>query len=211
LVHPETSNLRDGIIEPGYEVLKEERTAPDGSKTLPNTSSEGAERPTGKYLTAQATRHPVTNEPEINFELNDEGAKLFGDITTEWSPKGSKYFHLAIVLDGELYSAPRILGPITGGRGQITGDFDLKEAFRLANVLENPLEAPVRIEDQRIVEPSLGADTIKNGIRSAIIGTIAVAVFMLVYYFLAGLVADFALMLNVVILLAGCSCRSAPP
>lgn len=205
MVHPDSDVLlRDGIIEPGYEILKEERTEPDGSKTLISyLVKKGAERGlTGKYLKrASVSRHPITNEPEINFELDDQGAKLFGDITTEWSPRGNKYFHLAIVLDGVLYTAPRILGPITGGRGQITGSFDLKEAFRLANVLENPLEAPVKIIEQRIVEPSLGADTIRSGIHSAIIGTIAVATFMLVYYMLAGLVADFALVLNIIILL----------
>jgi SecD/SecF fusion protein len=205
MVHPDSEQLmRDGIVEPGYEVLVEERTAPDGSKTAnKHLVKKGAERGlTGKYLTrASVSRHPITNEPEINFELDDQGAKLFGEITTEWSPRGNRYFHLAIVLDGELYTAPRILGPINGGRGQITGNFDLKEAFRLANVLENPLEAPVQIIEQRIVEPSLGADTIRSGLRSAVIGTIAVATFMLIYYFLAGLVANVALVLNIIILM----------
>jgi SecD/SecF fusion protein len=205
LVHPESDELlAQGIIEPGYEVLTEEAKDRDGNKQVRRyLVKKGAERGlTGKYLKrASVSRHPLTNEPEINFELDGEGAKIFGDITTEWSPKGNKFFHLAIVLDGELASAPRILGPITGGRGQITGNFDQKEAFQLAYVLENPLEAPVKIIDQRIVEPSLGADTIRNGVHSAIIGTIAVAGFMLVYYLVAGLIADFALVLNIIILL----------
>jgi len=143
----------------------------------------------------------VTNEPEISFELDSEGAKIFEDITREYSPKGNKFFHLAIVLDGQLYSAPRIMGPIPGGHGQITGNFDVKEALTLANILENPLEAPVHVVDQRSVDPSLGKDAIRSGITAAVVGTAAVAAFMAIYYLLAGIVANIALLLNIVILL----------
>jgi len=134
--------------------------------------------------------------------MNPDGARLFAEITREFAPKGNKSHQLAIVLDGELYSAPRINSPIEGGRGVITGSFDLREAFELANVLENPLEAPVRIIEERTVEPSLGADTIQSGVNSAIYGTIAVAGFMLIYYLLAGAVANVALITNILILLA---------
>jgi len=206
MVHPDSQELiQSGIIEPGYEVLTlESRDSEAGEKRLGRyLVKKGAERGlTGKYIKRAAVgRQQLTNEPEINFELDTDGARLFEEITTEWKPRGNREFQLAIVLDGELYSAPNIKGPIAGGRAQITGRFDPKEAFALANVLENPLEAPVKILDQRIVEPSLGADTIKSGVRSAIIGTIAVAVFMLVYYLFAGLVANIALMLNIIILL----------
>ncbi|HYV32625.1 MAG TPA: protein translocase subunit SecD, partial [Candidatus Binatia bacterium] len=205
MVHPESAELlAKGLIEPGYEVLREERKGRNGAKeVIPYLVKRGAERGlTGKYLKrAMVTRHPVTNEPEINFEMDSEGAKIFAEITREYSPKGNKYFQLAIVLDGVLYSAPRILGPIEGGRGQITGNFDLKEAFELQNVLENPLEAPIKILDQRTVDPSLGADSIRSGIKSAIIGTLAVAGFMLVYYMWAGAVANVALLTNIIILL----------
>src|SRR5207244_2775051 len=91
--------------------------------------------------------------------------------------------------------------PIPGGRGQITGNFDLKEALTLANVLENPLEAPVHIVDQRSVDPSLGKDAIRSGVTAAIVGTAAVAAFMAIYYLFAGMVANIALLLNIVILL----------
>ena len=147
------------------------------------------------------SRNPVTNEPEIQFEMNSDGARIFGEITRKYSPKGNRHHLLAIVLDGELYSAPRINGPIEGGRGVITGSFGLREAFELAYVLENPLEAPVSIIEERTVEPTLGQDTIDSGIKSAFIGTIAVAAFMLVYYLLAGAVANIALMLNIVVLI----------
>ena len=205
MVHPESMELMaQGIVEPGYEVLKEEITARDGSKQVASyLVKKGAERGlTGKYLTrASVSRNPVTNEPEIQFEMDSDGGKLFAEVTREYAPKGNRFHQLAIVLDGELYSAPRINSPIEGGRGVITGSFDLREAFELANVLENPLEAPVRIIEERTVEPSLGRDTIESGVKSAIYGTIAVAAFMLVYYLFAGVVANIALMLNIVILL----------
>jgi SecD/SecF fusion protein len=205
MVHPESDQLlAQGIVEPGYEVLKEVIKGKNGEQTIrPYLVRRGAERGlTGKYLKrAMVSRDPVTNEPEIHFEMDSEGGKLFGEITREFSPKGNKFYQLAIVLDGELYSTPRILGPIEGGSGRITGNFDLKEAFELANVLENPLEAPVKIIEERTVEPSLGRDTIESGIRSAIIGTIAVAGFMLIYYMLAGAVANVALITNIIILL----------
>lgn len=205
MVHPESSELlSQGIVEPGYEVLRQEVKSPTGGKEVVSyLVKRGAEQGlTGKYLKhAMVSRNPMTNEPEINFEMDGEGATKFAEITRQYSPKGSKFFLLAIVLDGELYSAPRINGPIEGGRGVITGNFDVKEAFELANVLENPLEAPIKILDQRTVDPSLGADSIKSGIRSAIYGTIAVAGFMLIYYMLAGAVANVALITNIIILL----------
>src|SRR5439155_21894755 len=133
---------------------------------------------TGKYVKrAMVSNDPVTNEPEIILEFNSDGAELFAQITRELSPKGNKYYYLAIVLDGELYSAPRINEEIPGGHARITGQFDVREALELANVLENPLQAPVHIINERSVDPSLGKDTIKSGVNSAIYGTIAVAGF----------------------------------
>jgi SecD/SecF fusion protein len=209
MVHPNSAELvAQGIVEPGYELLKEERKGRDGkTEVLSYLVNKKAERGmTGKYIKrAGVSRNQYTGEPEINFVLNDEGAKLFGEITTEYQPRGGKYFQLAIVLDGELYSAPRIMGPITGGNGQITGNFDLREAFNLANVLENPLQAPVKILTENSVDPSLGRDSIRSGVSAAIIGTLAVMLFILCYYLLAGAVANFALLLNVLILM-GCLC-----
>jgi SecD/SecF fusion protein len=205
MVHPNSDELlAQGIIEPGYEVLRQELKQADGTKALVAylVNKKPERNLTGKHVKkALVTRHQVTGEPEIDFELDSDGAKIFEEITKEYSPKGNKYFHLAIVLDGALYSAPRILGPIPGGRGQITGNFDVKEAFTLANVLENPLEAPVKVVDERSVDPSLGKDSIRSGITAAIVGTAAVAAFMAVYYLLAGVVANIALILNIVILL----------
>jgi len=135
-------------------------------------------------------------EPEIHFTLDDDGAKRFGEITRDNVGR-----RLAIILDHELYSAPVINGPIETGSGQITGHFDQKEAFELANVLQNPLRAPLHIEHSREVAPTLGQDAIHSGLKAAIYGTLAVAGFMLVYYLAAGMVANIALIANIIILL----------
>src|SRR6185369_6232733 len=105
------------------------------------------------------------------------------------------------VLDGELYSAPRINEPIMGGNAVINGDFSLKEALELSHILENPLEAPLDIVEQRGVDPSLGKDSIHSGIRASVIGIASVAGFMLVYYMFAGMVANIALIINTILLI----------
>jgi SecD/SecF fusion protein len=200
MVHPQSAELiAQGLIEPGYEILREERIGPDGQKSYQEyLVKKKAERGlTGKYIRrAMGLPNPLTGIPEIVFDLDSEGARLFGEITTEHTGH-----FMAIVLDGVVYSAPRINEPITGGRAQITGDFTIKQAIELANVLENPLEAPLRIEEERGVDPTLGADSIKAGINASLLGIALVSSFMLVYYLLAGVVANIALLLNVLIML----------
>lgn len=199
MVHPESAQLiEQGIAEPGYEIMvmaEQRRGKMEVERLLVNRKAE--QGLTGKYIkSAWVSRDPVTNEPEILFEMDTEGAHIFAKITKEHVGR-----RLAIVLDGDLRSAPVIRSEIPGGKGSISGGFDVKEAIDLAHVLENPLEAPVKIIEERSAEPSLGKDSIRSGVRASIYGTIAVAVFMMVFYFFGGLVADFALMLNIVITL----------
>jgi len=205
MVHPDSDELvQQGIVEPGYVLLKEERKGRDGRpETHAYLVSKKPERGmTGKYLKrAFVSRNQMTGEPEIDFELDDEGGRIFGEITTEFAPKGNRFYQLAIVLDGELASAPRINSPITGGRGVIQGNFDLREAYNLANVLENPLQAPVKIEEERSVDPSLGRDSIRSGLTATIIGAVSTFLFMLVLYYFGGLIANIALTLNVLLLM----------
>jgi SecD/SecF fusion protein len=199
LVHPESEQLiAQGLGAPGYEKLQLKRVDKETGKEIYRSVlvKKGATKGlTGKYVTrAGVTRDPLSNEPKIFLRFDSKGAEIFGDVTKE--NVGQR---LAIVLDGEVYSDPAIHEPITGGEASISGSFDVKEAYGLANVLMNPLDVPLNIVESHTVDPSLGADSIKSGIRASIIGVIAVALFMLVYYMQAGLIANAALILNIVI------------
>jgi preprotein translocase subunit SecD len=139
-----------------------------------------------------------TSEPYVSLELTGTGGRVFADLTS--ANVGRR---LAIVLDGNLYSAPVIRERIPSGQAQITGGFTSEEATDLAIVLRaGALPAPVQILEERTVGPSLGADSIRKGIVSSAAAATAVVLFMLVYYRLSGLVADVALALNLLILLA---------
>ncbi len=200
LVHEQSQTLlAQGMLAPGYEILSEKVKEANGvEKTLEYLVKKKPEQGlTGKHLSqAGVYPDPMTGRPKIDFQMTSEGASLFADVTSQNTGR-----QLAIVLDGELKSAPSIRGPIVSGRGEISGNYDLKEAFELANVLENPLEAPVEIVEEQTVEPTLGRDSIQSGVKASLVGLILVAGFMAAYYLMAGMIANFALLLNLVILL----------
>src|ERR1039457_3240275 len=197
LVSPTSDqDIKDGIVQPGYEILKRKERMRNGRERTEEVEVRKKAEMTGSGIKSAMVVRGCLGEPEIHFTLDAEGAKQFAQITRE-----NVHQKLAIILDKELYSAPVIQTPIETGSGQITGQFDNKEAFELANVLENPLRAPLKIEESREVNPTLGRDSIRSGIRAAIYGTLAVSVFMLVYYLIAGMVANVALIANIIILL----------
>ncbi len=140
-----------------------------------------------------------TGQAVVNFELNNEGAKIFRRVTGANVDK-----FLAIVLDDKVSSnPPRIKERIPNGRSQIDGIATMKEAQDIAVVLRTgALPAPVQTIEERTVGPSLGQDSIEKGTRTAIIGAILVAIFMIFYYRMSGIIADFALGLNLLLLLA---------
>lgn len=154
---------------------------------------------TGDELTdARVQPGSATEGMAVHFVLGPRGARVFGDATTTGVGR-----NLAIILDGYVQSAPTIREPITGGQGQITGRFDLAEAQDLANVLRNgALPAPLNLQEERTVGPSLGRDSINKGILSFTVGSAVVVIFMLFYYKVGGFIADLALVLNVLFLLA---------
>jgi preprotein translocase subunit SecD len=136
------------------------------------------------------------NEPFVSLGFDSEGARRFGDLTGKYVKR-----RLAIVLDGKVYSAPVIREKIAGGNAQITGSFTADQAHDLAIVLRaGALPAPMVMAEERSIGPSLGADSIKDGIRACIYGAVAVVLFMAVYYRVGGLIADAALLLNLIIL-----------
>jgi preprotein translocase subunit SecD len=153
---------------------------------------------------AELTRAEVSADPnsmgnwQVAIEFTATGTRIFSEVTEQNVGK-----RLAIILDGTVYSAPRINERIPGGRAVITGQFTVDDARDLAIVLRaGALPAPVVILEERTVGPSLGADSIRKGLIAIAGSAIVVFIFMLVYYRLSGLVADVALGLNLLILFA---------
>lgn len=132
----------------------------------------------------------------VSLELNGEGAKIFDEVARQ-----NKGRQMAIVLDGDIISAPVLQSDHYNGRAQITGHFSDKEARDLASALENPLRVPVQIEETRSVSPTLGSDSIRSGILAGVSGLVLVMVFTFFYYRFAGLVAIVGLLINIVLLL----------
>jgi SecD/SecF fusion protein len=200
MVHPDSEKLiKDGVVEPGYAVLTMKHKAPDGTMRLEQflVQKKLANGLTGKYIKRATPVRDAMGAPQIAFEFDSIGAQKFADLTTDHVGE-----RLAIVLDGELYTAPVIEGPIRGGSGVIEGgQMDINEAITIANVLENPLETPVHIDEMEQVDPTLGKDSISSGVQAAIYGTLLVAIFMAVYYHRCGVIADIAMILNLLILL----------
>jgi len=153
---------------------------------------------------AELTRAEVQADPnsmgnwQVAIEFTATGTRIFGEVTEQNVGK-----RLAIILDGTVYSAPRVNERIPGGRAVITGQFTVDDARDLAIVLRaGALPAPVVILEERTVGPSLGADSIRQGLIAISGSALVVFVFMLFYYRLSGLVADVALGLNLLILFA---------
>jgi preprotein translocase subunit SecD len=145
---------------------------------------------------ARVGRDPNTNRPEVDFTLTGEGGQRFSKFTREHIND-----YLAVVLDNKVMEVARIESEI-GDSGRITGNFTEQSAKDLALVLNSgALPASIKYLEERTVGPSLGADSIRSGVRAALIGMIAVLVFMLIYYRGAGINADVALILNLIILL----------
>jgi SecD/SecF fusion protein len=189
-------DIKEGIVQPGYEILKRKERMRNGQERTEEVEVKKRAEMDGSGLKSAMVVRGNLGEPEIHFTLDAQGAERFAQITRD-----NVHQRLAIILDKELYSAPVIQTPIETGSGQITGQFDNREAFELANVLENPLRAPLHIIQSREVDPTLGKDSIRSGINAAIYGTLAVSAFMLVYYLAAGMVANIALIANIIILL----------
>jgi preprotein translocase subunit SecD len=138
------------------------------------------------------------NEPYVAIDFNSVGANRFDQITAANVGK-----RMAIVLDDTVYSAPVIRERISGGSAQISGSFSEQEATDLAIILRaGSLPAPVKILEDRTVGPSLGRDSINQGMRSVLIGFLLVVLAMIVYYRLSGFVADIALILNLLFIMA---------
>jgi preprotein translocase subunit SecD len=141
----------------------------------------------------------------VAFEFNSEGAKAFGDLTTELAPKSGDPSGkpLGIFLDDKLVSAPVVNGPITGGSGIIEGNFDVKSAKDLVIKLKaGQLPVPLKMVENRTVGPSLGQEAVKRSLEAGLVGMALVLIFMIAYYRLPGFLANLALIIYTLVSLA---------
>ena len=160
---------------------------------------------TGDVLSDARVAIGQFNDSYVSITFDSKGGQEFERITGENVKK-----RMAVVLDNTIYSAPVIQERISGGRAQITGTFTTQEANDLAIVLRaGALPAPLRIVQDLTVGPSLGQDSIDKGVRATLIAGMMVVIFMIVYYRLSGLIADFALVLNLVCLMGALSALTA--
>lgn len=190
----------------GYEFLLE-KTEEEGQTIYRPYFVNRRRELTGEYLKNAAIDYQQLGQPVVKIGFDAKGAKIFAKVTGEYAPGGSrnpnpnKYRLMAIVLDGRLYSAPRINEPIFGGKAEISGRFTLLEAQFLSNILRaGSLPAPVQIVERRVVSPTLGEMSVRSGIGSGVYGCLAVALLAASYYLIPGTIAVLALFLNVILL-----------
>jgi SecD/SecF fusion protein len=149
----------------------------------------------GENVTDASAQPDQQNNITVSLKMNATGARIWSQMTTKAAQDNNR--EIAILLDNEVVSAPRVINPITSGDSQITGSFSLEEAKDLANILQvGKLPAETRIIQESLVGPSLGQENINKSIYSLIIGFLLVVVFMALYYMGAGVIAVLGLVVN---------------
>lgn len=203
LVHPKNAQLL-AAIEAGqatvpfdYEIAELVDHDKKGAEIRERILIRKIASMSGKYVDKAFRSVDNIGRPTVAIEFDKDGREIFAKLTE--ANVGNR---MAVVLDGVVQSAPNINEPITQGNCVISGgNMSDVEAENLASVLENPLENPVSIVDERGVDPSLGKASIADGFRAGMIGSAVVILFMIFYYRLAGVIAVFSLLLNMIILL----------
>lgn len=190
-------------IPPGYEVLPDRENRYVVVKSTPELT--GSTLVDAKVSFGGGGNSMNAGFPSVSIEFNPEGTRLFGQVTEANVNK-----QLAIVLDGTVQSAPVIRSAIPDGHAVIEGNFSPEEAKFLATILRaGALPAPVRVIEERTVGPSLGEDSIRAGVRSSLIGIFLVILFMAIYYRTSGLIADVAMMINMLFIFGVMACLHA--
>ena len=218
-----------GVLSKEYNIVKDmlenpeiKKKIPRGGKFLWGNQFETVQDETGNFIEFRQLYY-VSSDPDISGGMVREPRATMGgtgtDASGQWvvnlsmSPEGTKRWsrftganinrQVAIVLDDKVFMAPVIRDKIPTGQTQVTGFADVNEAKDIANVLRaGELPAPVDIIEERTVGPSLGSDSIKSGRKAMLFGLLAVLVFMIIYYRGAGLLATFALILNIIMVIA---------
>ncbi|RBP42576.1 SecD/SecF fusion protein [Roseimicrobium gellanilyticum] len=204
LVHPQseqvlaTHKAQGGGIEPGFVAMpsRERKNKPDAPEAYLVKNRPDMD---GTHVNEAWVAYPPTGL-EILMNFDGPGSTLFGELTT--ANVGQRF---AIIVDGEVLSAPVIQTAITGGHCVITGDFEEKEARNLATALQNPLKNPMEILADNTVSAQFGQETIKQAIYTGIAGLIMTAAFLLIYYRTAGLIALVGLVVNMLMVFGAMS------
>ena len=201
LAMPQVAEIFPSEFRPMWTVKPSERIDSDNIFELvaiKSTSRDGRAKLDGGVVTDARVvyDHGSNGEPSVSMSMNAEGANVWARMTGDNVGR-----QIAIVLDGMVYSYPNVNGPITGGQSSITGHFTPEEATDLVNVLKSgKLPAPATIIQEQVVGPSLGAKSIKAGMISFLIAFLLVLLYMIFFYQGAGLIADCALLCNVLLL-----------
>ncbi len=205
LVHP---NLRPQMVPrdqypTGYEVMLLEGEDREGNVFTEELFVKRIPEMTGEMVATAFPSMDNYGRFKVNIQFNNEGAERFADVTEEISQMGTpqRPGRLAIVLDGRLSSAPTVRERIGGGSAEISGSFTQREAIDLANVLNNPLDVELVIQEQNEVGPSLAEDAISSGVAASEIAIVLVAGFMILIYTIGGVFAVISLTVNLLIVL----------
>ncbi len=194
---PQEERLK--IVPAGYHVMEILESKPGKKSEKRVYFIKRKPEMTGKNITNARPNVDNFGQREILLSFNTQGALDFGKVTRENVGR-----QLAIILDGKLYCAPTINQAIEGGNAQITGQFSKEEAENISNaLLSGNLQVEIDVQGVFDTDPTLGKDALKNSMWTGIISFICVFVFMLVYYTKAGLVANVAMILNIIMLLGG--------
>ncbi|MDD5773719.1 MAG: protein translocase subunit SecD [bacterium] len=192
------SAINKNQIPDNLELLSMEHLDENKNITRSQLLIEKEAKLTGKYLKEVQIKFGEFNEPRVTIAFNEEGGKIFSNVTGDNVGR-----RLAIVLDGVIKSAPVIREMIPSGNAEISGSFTMEEAQDLSIVLRaGSLPAPVKIEQEQTIGPSLGSDSIKSGVMCGILSLAVIWLFILVYYKFSGLIANLALLINVIVLIA---------
>ena len=189
-----------GTVPPGSEILYQRNYDPETNRTkkIPMLIKKRTLMTGDALADARVQFSRTYNQPHVAIRFSPRGTRLFDQIAAE-----NVHKRLAIILDGNVYSAPVIRQAHYGGQAVIEGNFTPEEARDLAIVLRaGSLPAPVKIAEKRQVGPSLGSDSIRQGLFSVMLGLFLVLVFMGIYYKVAGVIADFSLVLNLFLVMA---------
>lgn len=199
LVHPESPQLlASGRVPPGFEKFLGDEHSKHYIVSKQIILS-------GENLINASPGFDQFGSPAVNFKFDTFGSRKFADITRKNVGK-----QLAIVLDNQVISAPVIQGQIPGGSGQITGNFTVQQSNDLSILMRaGALPAPLNVIEERTVGPDLGADSISAGKQATILSIIMVAVFMLLAYSFFGIIADIAVIFNIILLIAVMSITQA--